>query len=175
MVLVAPGIGKGSRRSKSTRFQLSSLPRQAPYIPTHGFREPFPDAMRRGVTEELPGLGNVGLGMEHVASSNCHVRRALILAARRCGSAPLDRSATADPIAQGAGCTGENVSPWKSPSGIGQTTARACVRYSRHIRPGREPALGYAWRAPKATSRKARQTCSLTTVLYSCLCRALER
>src|SRR5438552_2760528 len=32
---------------------------EAPYIPAHRFPEPFADAMRRGVAEELLGLGDV--------------------------------------------------------------------------------------------------------------------
>src|SRR5437762_14340555 len=56
----------------------SSLSREAPYIPTHRFLEPFADAMRRGVAEELPGLGDVGLGMAHVAIPELPVARAAL-------------------------------------------------------------------------------------------------
>ena len=61
-----------------TDDQPSSLPRQAPYIPTHRFREPFADAMRRGVAEERPGLGNVSKGMTHVPLPELPVARAAL-------------------------------------------------------------------------------------------------
>src|SRR5438552_12720627 len=70
---------KNNYRSPALRARCpSSLSREAPYIPAHRFLEPFADAMRRGVAEELPGLGDVGLGMAHVALPELPVARAAL-------------------------------------------------------------------------------------------------
>jgi hypothetical protein len=78
--------GKRNRENELLRGSLARpacrkalLPAQMSYIPVHGLPEPLLDAMSRRVAQHVPGLGDVSLGMPHIASTKIGMLRIVIL------------------------------------------------------------------------------------------------